>query len=61
MRDNTKTVTLTDRLATLQSELTLVNQALLTAAGGEYGMLEAWAATVRRKIAALTGARSENR
>lgn len=58
---DTKKVTLTDRLATLQAELTTVNAALLTAVGGENGMLEAWAANLRRKIAALTGVGGESR
>lgn len=56
-----KTNKLTDTLVRLQQELTTVNAALLTAAGGEFRMLEEWAASLRGKIASLTGAPGGNR
>lgn len=45
--------TAAEMLQKLQDELTHVNQALLTAAGGEFEMLDAWAQRLRAKIAAI--------
>ena len=60
MESDTKKLTLVDRLAALQLELTHVNEALLTAVGSECRLLEEWAANVRGKISSLASDSHKN-
>jgi hypothetical protein len=52
--------TLTNRLAELQSELTSVNQALLTAVGKEHDLFEMLIAILRQQITELMGNKRAN-